>query len=96
MSPPSSRSRISQEAGKTQSIGRRRSQARNHHGASSKQNYLLHGGFSLRLFLDPAGPHAPLKSLLIFNGLHGVIFQKTELFITTAVSTSYPTNDRNV
>jgi hypothetical protein len=29
---------------------------------------------------------------LTFNGLHGVISQKTELFITTAVRTSNPTN----
>jgi hypothetical protein len=27
---------------------------------------------------------------LAFNGLHGVISQKTELFITTAVRTSNP------
>jgi hypothetical protein len=30
----------------------------------------------------------PPKLRLIFNGLHGVIFQKTELFLTTAVRAS--------
>jgi hypothetical protein len=33
----------------------------------------------------------PSKRLLIFNGLHGVIFQKIVPFITTAVRTSNPT-----
>jgi hypothetical protein len=32
-----------------------------------------------------------LKSQLTLSGLHGVIFQKTELFIVTAVRTSNPT-----
>jgi hypothetical protein len=31
------------------------------------------------------------KHRLTFNGLHGVIFQKTELFTTTALGTSNPT-----
>jgi hypothetical protein len=35
--------------------------------------------------------HVPPKRRLTFNGLHGVISQKTELFITTAVRTSNPT-----
>jgi hypothetical protein len=30
------------------------------------------------------------KSLWIFNGLHGVTSQKTELFITTAMRTTNP------
>jgi hypothetical protein len=29
---------------------------------------------------------------VIFNGLHGVISQKIEVFVTTAVRTSTPTN----
>jgi hypothetical protein len=44
----------------------------------------------LGLFLD-AGD-VPPKRRLTFNGLHGVISQKIELFITTAVRTSNPTN----
>jgi hypothetical protein len=32
-----------------------------------------------------------LSETLTFNGIHGVISQKTELFITTGVSTSNPT-----
>jgi hypothetical protein len=36
--------------------------------------------------------HVPPKCWLTFNGLHGVISQKTELFITTAVRTSNPTS----
>jgi hypothetical protein len=36
--------------------------------------------------------HAPRKRRLIFNGLHGVITQKIELFISTAVRSSNPTN----
>jgi hypothetical protein len=35
--------------------------------------------------------HVLPKSRLTFNRLHCVIFQKIELFITTAVSTSNPT-----
>jgi hypothetical protein len=35
----------------------------------------------------------PPKRWLIFGGPHGVISQKTELFITTAVRTSNPTFD---
>jgi hypothetical protein len=33
----------------------------------------------------------PLKRRLTFKGLHGVISQEIELFITTAVRTSNPT-----
>jgi hypothetical protein len=32
-----------------------------------------------------------LRRRLTFNGLHGGIFQKTELFITAAMKTSNPT-----
>jgi hypothetical protein len=35
--------------------------------------------------------HIPQKRRLTFNGLHGFISLKTELFITTAVRTSNPT-----
>jgi hypothetical protein len=35
--------------------------------------------------------HVPPKRRLTYNGLHGVVYQKTELFITTAVGTSDPT-----
>jgi hypothetical protein len=35
--------------------------------------------------------NVPLKCRLTFNGLHGVITQKIEIFITTDVSTSNPT-----
>jgi hypothetical protein len=34
--------------------------------------------------------HVPPKRRLTFNGLHGVISHKIELFITTAVRTSNP------
>jgi hypothetical protein len=36
--------------------------------------------------------YVPLKYRLTFNGLHGVITQKVELIITTAVTTSDPTD----
>jgi hypothetical protein len=35
--------------------------------------------------------HIPPKRRLTFKGLHGVIFEKTELFITTVMRTSDPT-----
>jgi hypothetical protein len=35
--------------------------------------------------------HVSPKRQLTFNGLHGIISQKIELFITTAVRTSSPT-----
>jgi hypothetical protein len=35
--------------------------------------------------------HIASKALLNFNRLHGIISQKTELFITTAVKTSNST-----
>jgi hypothetical protein len=45
--------------------------------------------FFLGLFFDPedGGDVILPKRLLILNGLHGVIFQKIELFITAAVIT---------
>jgi hypothetical protein len=53
--------------------------------------YLLHAGFLfLAWFIQPSRwrGHIPLKCQLTFHGLHGVIFQKIGLFITTAVRTS--------
>jgi hypothetical protein len=45
------------------------------------------------LFFDPEdGGNVPLKHWLTFNRIHGVIYQKTVLFITTTVKTSNPTN----
>jgi hypothetical protein len=41
------------------------------------------------LFFNPEdGGDMFLRKMLIFNGLHSFISQKTELFITTAVKTS--------
>jgi hypothetical protein len=43
--------------------------------------FLLHVGFLFGLFFDLRWRrYVPLKRLLTFNGLHGVIFQKTALF----------------
>jgi hypothetical protein len=46
----------------------------------------IHAAFLLGLFSDPddGGDVSP-KRRLIFNGLHGVISQKIELFLSTAV-----------
>jgi hypothetical protein len=50
-------------------------------------------GFLLGLFFDPEDRgDVPPKRLLTFKGLHSVISQKIELFITTAVGTSNPTS----
>jgi hypothetical protein len=50
-------------------------------------------GFLLGLVFDPEdGGDVPPKRRLIFNGLHGIISQKTVLFITTDVRTSNPTD----
>jgi hypothetical protein len=53
--------------------------------------YLLHASFLLDLFSGPDdGGDMFLRNVgLTFNGLHGVISQKTEL-LTTAVRTSDP------
>jgi hypothetical protein len=65
-----------------------------------KVNRRFGGTCRRALCLPPASPvllpwrcwrHVPPKRLSTFNGLHGVISQKTELFITTAVRTSNPT-----
>jgi hypothetical protein len=53
----------------------------------------FHAGFLLGLFVDPEDgvDMFPPKRRLTLNRLHGVISQKTVLFITTAVRTSDPT-----
>jgi hypothetical protein len=53
----------------------------------------LLAGFLLNLFLRPWRwrRYVPPKRRLKLNGLHGVIFQKMILFLTTAVKTSNPT-----
>jgi hypothetical protein len=56
--------------------GWRVSQARHQHKADSKEKW--------RQYVPP-------KCQMTFNRLHGIIYQKTELFITTAVRTSNPT-----
>jgi hypothetical protein len=52
---------------------------------ADSDGYLLHAGFLAWLILRPWRwrRHVPLKSWLIFNGLHGVISPKTELSINT-------------
>jgi hypothetical protein len=47
-------------------------------------------GFFLGLFFDPENG-GDMFFLLTFNGLHGAISQKIELFITAAVGTSNST-----
>jgi hypothetical protein len=61
---------------------------------TSSVSYLLHAGFLLDLLIDPedGGDMFHLKYRLTFNGLHGVISQKTELCMTIAVRTSHPTH----
>jgi hypothetical protein len=53
----------------------------------------FHDEFLLGLFFDPedGGDMFPQNVYLTFNGLHGIVSQKRELFITTAVRTSDPT-----
>jgi hypothetical protein len=53
--------------------------------------YRLHVDFLLGLFFDPEDGDVPPKHQLTYNALHGVISQKTEVFIITAVRTSNPT-----
>jgi hypothetical protein len=51
----------------------------------------FHAGFLLHLYFDlENGWHVLPKRPWIFNELHGVISQKIELFITTAMRTSNP------
>jgi hypothetical protein len=51
---------------------------------------MLHAGFLLGLIFNPedGGRYIPPKRELAFNGVHGVISQKMELFKSTAVRTS--------
>jgi hypothetical protein len=51
-------------------------------------SFLLHAGFFLGLFFNPEIEVTP-KRRLTFNGLQGVIFQKINLFITTAVRVTF-------
>jgi hypothetical protein len=55
--------------------------------------YLLSRCYVARLILWPwrRRRYVPPTHRLTFNGLHGVISQKTELFITTALRASIPT-----
>jgi hypothetical protein len=55
---------------------------------------LLHAGFLLGLRFNPEGGGDMIspERHLTFNGLQGVISQKTELSITNVVRTSDPTN----
>jgi hypothetical protein len=52
-------------------------------------SYLHHAGLLLHLFLDPEdGGEVYIRSVVWFcKGLHGVISQYMELFITTALKT---------
>jgi hypothetical protein len=51
----------------------------------------LHADFLLGLYFDPEyGGDGPPKHRLTYNGLHGVIAQKTQLLITSGVRTSEP------
>jgi hypothetical protein len=50
----------------------------------------FHVGFLLGVFFDPEDVLP--KRRMIFNGLHGLIYQKIVLFITTVVRTSNPTS----
>jgi hypothetical protein len=52
---------------------------------------LLRAGFLLDLFFGPEATCSPKRSMM-FGRLHGVISQETELFITTAVRVSNPTD----
>jgi hypothetical protein len=61
---------------------RRISKARNHHEAGSKHSSCL--AYSSTMKMEPI---CSSESSVDFNGLHGVISQKIELFITTALRT---------
>jgi hypothetical protein len=58
---------------------------------------LLYARFLVSVLFNPEQRkrHFPSKHHLTFNGLYGVISQKIELFITTAVRTSNPAQ-RNI
>jgi hypothetical protein len=71
------------------------SKARNQREADASKTgsafHLLHAGFLLSLFFDSedGGDMFP-KRQLIFNGLHGVMSQKTEIFLTAALRAASP------
>jgi hypothetical protein len=48
---------------------------------------MFHAVFYLGLFFEP---EVPLERQLAFNGLHGVMSQKIQLFSATGVTTSNP------
>jgi hypothetical protein len=57
---------------------------------------LLYAGFLLSALVNPEHKkHFPSKRRLTFNGLHGAISQKIELFVTTAERASNPAQ-RNI
>jgi hypothetical protein len=53
--------------------------------------YQMHAGFLLGLFFDPEDGGAML--LQYISGLHSVISQKMDLFITTAVRPSHASTE---
>lgn len=57
----------------------------------SSTSYLFHAGFLLVLVLEPEDGR-DMKRYLTVNGLHVVIPQKRQFFITTAVETSNTTS----
>jgi hypothetical protein len=75
--------------------GRRIKQSRNQLEEGRKQSNRLCQNFRLIFFdAEDGDRYVPTKRRLNFNGLHGVISQKIELFITSAVRTSIPRNPR--
>jgi hypothetical protein len=60
---------------------------------SATFSHLLQAGLLLGLFLDfKDGGDMFLRKVVTFNGLHGGISQRIEVFITTAVRTINRTN----
>jgi hypothetical protein len=47
---------------------------------------------AIRAYAEDGGRHVPPKRRLVFKGLHDVIGEKIDLFITTDVITSYPSS----
>jgi hypothetical protein len=74
-----------------------RKRTQNQEEIASSACYLLRAAFLLGLFFGPEdGGDMFLRKVLwlIFDGLHGVISQKPELFITTAARASNPTDTK--
>jgi hypothetical protein len=64
------------------------------HFASRLLATYFHSCFLLGLFFNPEdGCDVSPRHRLTYSGLHGVIYQKTELFVTTAVRISYPARE---